>query len=80
MRQGQAEHGVSLLGGAAALRQAMGTPVRPADRPAIESTLATARASLGNMVCDAAWAAGLSLPLEQVVADALAGPGGKTSP
>jgi hypothetical protein len=75
-RQGQAEHGVRLLGGAEALRQAMGTPVRPADRPALEAALAAARAALGDVAFDDAWVAGHSLPLEQVVADALAGAGG----
>jgi non-specific serine/threonine protein kinase len=73
VRQGQAQHGGRLLSGAAALRQAMGTPVRPADRPALESALAAARACLGDRAFDAAWAAGHSLPVEQVVADALAG-------
>jgi non-specific serine/threonine protein kinase len=80
VRQGQAQHGVSLLGGAAALRQAMGTPVRPADRPALEGALATARATLGDPVFADAWSSGQALPLDQVVADALAGPGGTMPP
>jgi tetratricopeptide (TPR) repeat protein len=80
VRQGQAEHGVHLLGAAAALRQAMGTPVRPADRPAIEAALAAAHASLGEIAFNDAWAAGQRLPVEQVVADALAGPAGMTPP
>jgi predicted ATPase len=75
VRQGRAQHGVQLLAAAATLRQAMGTPVRPADRPAIEAALAGARASLGDIAFDDDWATGHSLPLEQVVAEALADPG-----
>lgn len=43
--QGQARHGVRLLGAAVTLRQTMGTPIPPADQPAIEGALATARLS-----------------------------------
>jgi tetratricopeptide (TPR) repeat protein len=67
---GQEEHRVRLLAGAAALRQAMGTPVRPADRPAIEDALAAGRAALGEAAFAGAWAAGETLPLEQIVAHA----------
>jgi non-specific serine/threonine protein kinase len=63
-------HGVHLLAAAAALRRAMGTPVRPADRPAIEDVLAAARESLSDVAFAEAWAAGETLPLEQIVASA----------
>jgi tetratricopeptide (TPR) repeat protein len=76
-RQQHDQHGVHLLAAAAALRQAMGTPVRPADRPAIENALAAAHASLDDMTFADAWATGQTLPLEQTVAHAMAGPHGE---
>jgi hypothetical protein len=76
VRQGHAPHGVPLLATAAALRQAMGTPVRPADRPTIERALAAARTTLGDVTFTNTWATGKTLPLEQAVARALAGPDG----
>jgi tetratricopeptide (TPR) repeat protein len=74
--QGQAEHGVHLLAAAAALRTAMGAPVRPADRPALDRTLAAAHLTLGDAAFTGAWATGQNLPLEQVVAHAQAAPEG----
>lgn len=74
VRQGHAPHGARLLGGAAMLRQAMGTPARQPDRAAIEATLAAARAALGDVAFSAAWATGEALPPEQIIAQALAGP------
>jgi hypothetical protein len=68
VRQREAQRGVSLLAAAAALRRTMGTPVRPADRPVLESALAAARAALGDRSCDEAWAVGQGQPLEQVSA------------
>jgi hypothetical protein len=70
IRRQQGIHGVHLIAAAATLRRAMGTPVRPADRPAGDEALAAARASMGDEAFDEAWAAGESLPLEQIVASA----------
>jgi non-specific serine/threonine protein kinase len=67
IRQGEARHGVTLLAVAASLREAMGAPVRPADRSSIEGALAAARASLGDKAVADAWATGQTLPLEQIV-------------
>ena len=75
--QGQAPKGVPLLAAAAALRRAMGAPVRPADRSSLEGALAAARAALGNAVFASTWATGQSLPLEQVAALALAATEGR---
>jgi hypothetical protein len=72
--QGQAQHGVQLLGAAAMLHQAMGAPARPADRPAIEGALAAARAALSDAAFTGAWAAGQTRPMEQIVAHVLATP------
>jgi hypothetical protein len=74
VRQGQAEHGVCLLAATAAVRRAMGTPVRPADRPVLEDALAAVRVALGDAAFAGVWAGGQPLPLERVVARALAGP------
>jgi hypothetical protein len=73
VRHEQARHGVHLLAAAAALRRTMGTPVRPADRPALEGALAEARLTLGDAAYDEAWSAGESQPLEQIVLWAGAG-------
>ncbi len=72
--QGALRQGVRLLAAAARLRAAMGTPVRPADRPAVEGALAAARASLGDATFTDAWAAGQALPVEQLVVHAVAIP------
>ncbi len=74
VRQGQVRHGVHLLGAVARMRQTMGAPVQPADRPAIEAALAEARGSLGDTPFTDAWAAGQALPVEQLVAQAAAVP------
>jgi hypothetical protein len=50
VRQGHAPHGVPLLA-AAALRHALGTPVRPADRPAIDGALAVGRGTGRRHLC-----------------------------
>jgi tetratricopeptide (TPR) repeat protein len=71
VRQGHVQHGVHLLAAVARLRQVMGAPVRPADRPALESALAAARRAMGATAHAEAWAAGEALPLEQI--DACAG-------
>ena len=78
-QQGHAEEGVRLLAATAALRRAMGTPTRPADRPALEGALAAARVSLGETAFSGTWAMGQTLPLEQIVAIALAAPEGPTT-
>jgi hypothetical protein len=73
VRQARPEHGVPFLAAGAALREAMGAPVQPANRPALEDALTAARAALGDAAFTAAWAVGHTLPLEQSVALAVAG-------
>jgi hypothetical protein len=60
------------LGAAEALRQTVEAPLPPVDRPGQAATAAVIRSALGEAACSAAWAAGRALPLEQVVAEALA--------
>jgi non-specific serine/threonine protein kinase len=73
VRQGHSEDGVQLLGAAAALREPMGTPIRPADRQAVEDTLAGARTVLGSPSFVDAWDIGRSRPLEHIVARVVVG-------
>jgi non-specific serine/threonine protein kinase len=80
VRQGQTRHGVEVLGAAATLRASLGAPVRPADRPALEDALAAARTTLGEGAFTAAWTTGQTLPLEQSVARAAAGPPDEPAP
>ena len=60
------ERAARLCGEAAALREAIGAPLPPANRPTYEHTLAAARAALGDDGYAMAWAAGKS----RVVQDA----------
>jgi tetratricopeptide (TPR) repeat protein len=73
VRHGQAQQGVQLLAAAAGLRQAMGAPVRPADRSALEGAQTAARLVLGDAAYARAWGEGESLPLEQIMLRAGAG-------
>jgi non-specific serine/threonine protein kinase len=73
VRQGHARSGLQLLAAAAALRQAMTTPIRPVDRLRIEQALAAAHTALGADVYAHAWATGQALPLAQIVTSIAAG-------
>jgi predicted ATPase/DNA-binding XRE family transcriptional regulator len=61
-----------LFGSAAALREAIGTPLPPAERVAYEHSIAAARAAADQAAFAAAWEAGHALPIQQVVDQALA--------
>jgi hypothetical protein len=65
----QAELAVRLLAGAAALREQMGTPVRPVDQARLTNTLTTARSILGVDAFAAVWAEAQTLPLEQIISN-----------
>ncbi|MBX3064554.1 MAG: tetratricopeptide repeat protein [Anaerolineae bacterium] len=58
---------VRLLGAASALREQMGTPIRPSDQPMVEQTLVFLRAAIGADTFQSLWAEARSQPLEQVV-------------
>jgi non-specific serine/threonine protein kinase len=73
LRQGHGQDGVHLLGAAAALREAMGAPIRPADRRAVEEALAAARTALGSVTYEDAWTIGQSLSVEQLIARVVTG-------
>ena len=79
---GQGQHpaaairAVRLLGAAAALRQAIGAPRSPLERPDYEATVQAAQAALGAAAFAEAWAAGQALTPEQAMAEALEVTGG----
>ena len=63
--------GTRLLGTAQTLREAIGSPMAPPDRPLVARAVAAARRSLGDDAFSTAWAEGRALTLEQAVAYAL---------
>ncbi|WP_437774863.1 protein kinase domain-containing protein [Sorangium sp. So ce1097] len=69
---GRAERGARLLGGAAALREAIGTPVPPIERPALAACVEAARAALGDAAHEARLAEGRGAGLDATMAAALA--------
>ncbi|HEV2376703.1 MAG TPA: LuxR C-terminal-related transcriptional regulator [Streptosporangiaceae bacterium] len=58
---------VVLLGASDALRQRLGTPVPPAEQPAVAATLAAAKHALAAAVFAENWASGQSLPVTDAV-------------
>jgi hypothetical protein len=67
--KGDAERAAKLFGSAAAIREAMGTPVPLADKLDYEQQIAALRQQLTPERFEWAWAAGQAMPLEQVLAD-----------
>ena len=76
----QPERAARLLGAAWALRDALGVPVAPADRPREERTVAEARAALGEDGVAAAIAAGRALTAEEMDHEARAVTTGEPPP
>jgi tetratricopeptide (TPR) repeat protein len=69
--EGRAESALHLAGTAAALRDAMGTPLWPSERARLETALARARQSLSQFEADAAWMRGWTRPADQTLGLAL---------
>ncbi len=69
--QSNATQSLHLAGAAAALRQRLGTPITPAERPRLEKALDFARRALGNAAGLTAWMEGWEMPVEQAVQEAL---------
>jgi hypothetical protein len=61
-----------LFGAASALREALGAPLPPPDRPTYDCALESARGQLGKQAFATAWAEGQAMTLEQAIAFALA--------
>jgi len=68
---GQAAPAARLLGAAAALRTAAGTPVPAVERERVAADVAAVRGWLGETAFAAAWGAGQRMRAEQAIADAL---------
>jgi predicted ATPase/transcriptional regulator with XRE-family HTH domain len=71
--RGDMERSARLGGAAAGLRESVASILTPAARRSVEGTVAAARQTLGDDAFAAEWAAGRALPLDEVVAYALAG-------
>ena len=71
--QGRDEAAVVLASAAAAIRQKISTPLRPAERATVDRTLAQSRARLGDEAYAGAWNTGRSATLDDVLAIDTAG-------
>ena len=65
------ERSLRLAGAAAALRQALGAPLTPADQAKLEGSLEPARELLANTAGATAWMEGWVTPVEKAIDDAL---------
>jgi tetratricopeptide (TPR) repeat protein len=65
------EKALQLAGFAAALRESIGAPLPPSEQTRVDRMIAPARAALSESAATAAWEAGRSMPLEQVIELAL---------
>ncbi len=71
--QSNPELSLRLAGAAAALRQRLGAPLPPAEKPRLEKALDFARRTLGTAAGLTAWMEGWETPVAEVVAEALGG-------
>ncbi len=69
-RRARAERAARLLAAAATLREAVGSPLAPAERAARARDVADLRAALGDARFGEAWAAGQALSREQAIGEA----------
>jgi DNA-binding CsgD family transcriptional regulator/tetratricopeptide (TPR) repeat protein len=69
---GLAARAVRILGAAAAVRQAVASQLTPAEAMAVAGVLEDARRALGAGAFSAAWEVGRALPIERILAEALA--------
>ena len=73
--QRQTGRAVRLWSSAVAIREAIGAPLPPVDRPRRDTALADLRVALGTTSFQAVWSEAAALPMEQVITDVLEGPG-----
>jgi len=69
-QQGQARRAAQLFGAAQALRETLGAPLPPADRPLYDRMVNMAQLRIGEDDFSAAWAEGRAMTLEQAVSRA----------
>jgi predicted ATPase len=67
----EAERALRLAGAAAALRQNIGAPLKPAEQIKLEAALETPRQVLSRTACHTAWSEGLAMPVEQAIEEVL---------
>jgi predicted ATPase len=67
----EAERALRLAGTAAALRQNIGAPLRPAEKAKLEASLELARQAVSNTAGATAWLEGWAMPVEKAVEEAL---------
>jgi predicted ATPase/class 3 adenylate cyclase/Tfp pilus assembly protein PilF len=79
-REEGARRAARLLGAAETLRDVLGSPVAPADRPDHDATVAAVCAALSGETFAAAWAEGQAMTLEQAVEYALEDAGASPGP
>jgi non-specific serine/threonine protein kinase len=65
--EGRFERAARLLGAAARLREAIGAPVHPVDRADHERTVAASEAALGAPAYAAAWHAGQTMSIDEIL-------------
>jgi predicted ATPase/class 3 adenylate cyclase len=68
--QGHGARAARLFGAADALRDALGAPLPPADRPNYDRLIGAARSAIGEDQFSAAWSEGRAMTLEQAVREA----------
>jgi hypothetical protein len=66
--EGEPERAVRLYGGAEALRETIGIPLRPRYRPRYECEVEAARGKLDEERFRAAWAEGRAMSMEEAIA------------
>jgi hypothetical protein len=69
--QGALERAARLYGAAAALRESCKIPLPPVNRADLDHGIAAVRANLGDAAFMAAWSHGQTIPVEQIIAEAL---------
>jgi DNA-binding CsgD family transcriptional regulator len=71
--EAQGERAARLWGAAEALREEIGSPLQPSDRPDYDHSVATARAHLDGAAWEAAWEQGRAMSPEETIEYALSG-------
>jgi predicted ATPase len=69
--RGQADRALRLAGAAEALREAIGSPLAPAEREDLDRSIERARGSLEAEAAASAWTGGRAMTIQQAVDDAL---------
>jgi predicted ATPase/DNA-binding CsgD family transcriptional regulator len=77
---GEPQRAAHLLGASAAALEAIGAPLAPADQVMVTADVASGRIRLGETAWETAWTEGQTVPLAQLVEEALASSPPVTSP